>query len=198
MISIGRIKLILLLTFVLVCLAVEPSTPATAQNNPVVTMETSMGAITIELFKDKAPKTVENFLAYARMGFYKGTIFVRVVKGFVIQGGGYTVDMQAKPTLSPIPNEAKNGLKNTRGTLSMARYTDINSATSQFFINTHDNTNLDHRSDKPEEYGYAVFGKVIAGMDVVDKIEAVPTQTKGQFQNVPIKPIVVNEVKIKE
>jgi peptidyl-prolyl cis-trans isomerase A (cyclophilin A) len=198
MISTGRIEKVVLLALVSLCLTAFADIAASQKSaNPVVTMETNMGAITIELFKGKAPKTVDNFLQYVRSGFYNGTIFVRVIKGFVIQGGGYTVNMQAKPTRPPIPNEAKNGLKNMRGTLSMARRDDINSATSQFFINTKDNPSLDHRSDKPIEYGYAVFGKVIAGMDVVDKIESVPTGIKGQLKDVPVKPIVVKEAKIK-
>lgn len=190
-----RIKLI----SALFCVSAFLSADLMAQKaeNPVVVMETSMGTITIELFMDKAPKTVKNFLNYVESGFYNGTIFHRVVKDFVIQGGGYTSDLRARPTLPPIPNEADNGLLNSRGTLSMARYSDINSATSQFFINTNDNTNLDHRSNKPAEFGYAVFAKVIDGMSVVDKIEAVPNETKGQFQNVPIEPIVIKTVKIK-
>jgi len=162
--------------------------------NPVVIIETSMGNITVELFQDKSPKTVENFLAYVQAGFYKGTIFHRVIKGFMVQCGGYTVDLSRKNTRPAIPNEAKNGLSNVRATLAMARYDDPNSATSQFFISTVNNNRLDYPAHNG---GYAVFGKVIDGMAVVDKIEAVPTETKGQIQNVPTKPIVIKDIRLK-
>ncbi len=156
--------------------------------NPVVIIETSMGSISVELFQDKAPKSVENFLAYVKSGFYSGTVFHRVIKGFMIQGGGLTADMNVKPTRPPIPNESSNGLQNTRGTLAMARKPDPNSATSQFFINTVDNTRLG---------GYAVFGKVVAGMDVVSKIESVTTGDKAGYQNVPITPVVIKSIRLK-
>ena len=163
--------------------------------NPAVVIETSMGDVTIELNKEKAPVTVENFLAYVKAGYYKGTIFHRVIKGFMIQGGGFGLDMQRKATRSPIVNEAKNGLKNTRGTIAMARTADPDSATSQFFINTVDNQSLDYSPSSP---GYAVFGKVTAGMDVVEKIEAGPTGAKAPFQkDVPLKTVLIKDVRVK-
>lgn len=164
-------------------------------DRPMVVFSTGQGDITIELFPEKAPVTVENFLDYVDSGFYNGTIFHRVIPGFVIQGGGLTSDMERKPTQAPIKNEADNGLKNARGTLSMARTSDINSATSQFFINLSDNTNLDH---SPRSFGYAVFGRVVEGMDVVDKIAGVPTTTKGMYQDTPVEPVVTNSATRKE
>jgi cyclophilin family peptidyl-prolyl cis-trans isomerase len=168
---------------------------AEAAANPVVVIETSMGSITAELYQDKAPKSVENFLAYVKAGFYNGTIFHRVIKGFMIQGGGFAADMKRKPTRPPIANEAQNGLSNARGTLAMARTPDPNSATAQFFINTVDNARLDYQG--PQNFGYAVFGKVIEGMDVVEKIEAVATGTKGEHSNVPNAPVVIKSVRVK-
>ena len=164
---------------------------------PEVIIETDKGNIIIELYQDKAPKTVANFLEYVKTGDYKGTVFHRVIKGFMIQGGGLTVDMKSKPTRPPIENEAINGLKNARGTIAMARTSDVNSATSQFFINTVDNSFLDHRSKSPDKFGYCVFGKVTSGMEVVDKIEGVPTETKGLYQNVPVKPVVIINVGVR-
>ena len=171
--------------------------PAAESANPMVVMETSMGSITLELFKDRAPKSVDNFLSYIKDGYYRGTIFHRVIKGFMIQGGGLTASMARKPTKGPIPNEAGNGLKNERGTIAMARTGEINSATSQFFINTVNNSPLNHRGETPDQFGYAVFGRVVEGMEVVDKIEAVPTGTKGSYQNVPAKPVVIKSVTLK-
>jgi peptidyl-prolyl cis-trans isomerase B (cyclophilin B) len=166
--------------------------------NPVVVIETSMGDITVELDKAKAPVSVENFLGYVKDGYYTGTIFHRVIKGFMIQGGGLTADMQRKAgTKPPIQNEAANGLKNARGTVSMARTSEIRSATSQFFINTVDNAGLDHKGLTPDGYGYAVFGKVIAGMDVVDKIEGVATGSAAGHQNVPKEPVTIKAVRVK-
>ena len=165
--------------------------------NPSVIIETSLGNITVELSQDKAPKTVANFLEYVKTGYFKGTIFHRVIKGFMVQGGGLTADMKGKPTQSPVENEATNGLKNTRGTIAMARTAEIHSATSQFFINTVDNSFLDHRSKSPDKFGYCVFGKVTSGMDVVDKIEAAQTETKGMYQNVPTKPILITDARLK-
>jgi peptidyl-prolyl cis-trans isomerase B (cyclophilin B) len=157
-----------------------------------------MGDITVELDKAKAPVSVENFLGYVKDGYYSGTIFHRVIKGFMIQGGGLTADMQRKPgTKQPIQNEAANGLKNVRGTVSMARTSEIRSATSQFFINTVDNAGLDHKGLTPDGYGYAVFGKVIAGMDVVDKIEGVATGSAAGHQNVPKEPVTIKAVRVK-
>ena len=167
---------------------------APAARNPVVVIETSLGDITVELDRARAPVTVENFLAYARAGFYDGTIFHRVIKGFMIQGGGLTPDMQRKPTKPPIENEAGNGLSNTRGTIAMARTADPHSATSQFFINTADNVRLDRGRESTG--GYAVFGRVTAGMDVVDKIESVPTTDRAGHQNVPVEPVVIKRVRI--
>ncbi len=171
-------------------------TPAKSAN-PVVVMDTSMGIIKIEVFSDKAPITAKNFLAYINAGFYNGTIFHRVIPNFVVQGGGYPPDMSSKPTLTPIKNEASNGLKNRRGTLSMARYDDPNSATSQFFINLNDNTNLDPGAGGA---GYAVFAKVIEGMDVVDKIAKVKTATRNvrgtPFGDVPVEPVILKSAKV--
>jgi peptidyl-prolyl cis-trans isomerase A (cyclophilin A) len=149
---------------------------------------TNYGKITVQLFPEEAPVTVENLLAYVDDGFYDGTIIHRVIPGFVIQGGGFTQDMRQKPTRSPIANEAANGLKNERGTLSMARTQDINSATSQFFINLQDNSVLDHGE---RDYGYAVFGKVSDGIDVVDQIASVATTTRGHHADVPVDPVLI-------
>jgi peptidyl-prolyl cis-trans isomerase A (cyclophilin A) len=167
---------------------------APAGKNPVVEMDTTMGVIKIELLTAKAPITTKNFIDYCNSGFYTGTIFHRVVPKFVIQGGGYTTTMARKPTQPPIKNESDNGLKNLRGTLSMARYNDPNSATSQFFINLQDNSSLDAEPGKP---GYAVFAKVIDGMAVVDKIAAAKTAPKGAgFENVPVQTIAVKSAKV--
>ncbi len=165
-----------------------------ALSEPTVIFSTTLGEITIELYPDKAPVTVENFLAYVDAGFFDKTIFHRVIPGFVLQGGGFTEDMKQKTTRSPIKNEAENGLKNERSTLSMARTSDINSATSQFFINLKDNSSLDHGTG---DFGYAVFARVTAGMDVVDKIAAVPTGNRGRFQDVPVKAVVIQSVRRK-
>jgi cyclophilin family peptidyl-prolyl cis-trans isomerase len=164
--------------------------------NPVVIIKTDMGDITVELFQDKAPITVKNFLSYTKSGFYNGLIFHRVVPGFVIQGGGYTPDMTPRKTMAPIKNEATNGLSNLRGTLSMARTQVIDSATSQFFINLKDNKFLDHKGETPDKYGYAVFGKVVKGMEVVDKIAQVATGSKGPFSDVPQEPVIIKSVVI--
>jgi cyclophilin family peptidyl-prolyl cis-trans isomerase len=167
-------------------------------SNPVVIIQTSMGDITAELFKDKAPKTVNNFLAYQKAGHYRGTIFHRVIRNFMIQGGGFTAAMVRKQTRAPIQNEAANGLKNERGAIAMARTADVNSATAQFFINTKNNPSLDHTGEDPDHFGYAVFGKVIDGMDVVDKIEQVPTTIKGTDKNVPVQPVVIKNIIVKQ
>lgn len=164
--------------------------------NPVVEMKTSEGVIKVELWQDKAPVTVQNFLRYVEEGFYEGTIFHRVIDGFMIQGGGFTPDMRQKQTHPPIKNEASAELKNERGTIAMARTMVVDSATSQFFINVKDNPNLDHRNESPQGFGYAVFGKVIEGMDVVDKIKAVPTGSAGPHQNVPRKPVIIEKITV--
>jgi peptidyl-prolyl cis-trans isomerase A (cyclophilin A) len=177
---------------------VASSSIASAADNPVVVMKTSKGVIEIELDKGKAPVTVENFLAYTNDKFYDGTIFHRIIPTFMIQGGGFTPDMKQKDTKAPIKNEASNGLKNVRGSIAMARTSDPNSATAQFFINVVDNPNLDYRGDGPMEIGYAVFGKVTKGMEVVDAIKAVPTTTKPPFANVPVDPVLIESVTLKK
>jgi peptidyl-prolyl cis-trans isomerase A (cyclophilin A) len=159
---------------------------------PQATIRTSMGPIVVELYPDKAPRSVDNFMQYARDGFFDGTVFHRVIPGFMIQGGGFTRDMRQKPTRPPIPIESKNGLRNDAGTLAMARTSDPNSATSQFFINVVDNPNLNYPSF--DGHGYAVFGRVVRGMDVVDKIKSVRTSTQGPHQNVPAEPVVIESV----
>jgi len=170
-----------------------------AQENPKVLMKTSMGDITIELFQDKAPVSVDNFLSYVKDDFYDGLIFHRVIKDFMIQGGGYNAEMQKKQTKDPIKNEATNGLKNNRGTIAYARTSVINSATSQFFINHVDNDFLNHKSTNPPEYGYAVFGKVVDGMDVVDKIANVKVHSlPNGMQNVPVEPVMIESVSVVE
>ncbi|WP_322043310.1 peptidylprolyl isomerase [Paraburkholderia sp. J67] len=166
----------------------QSAAPAAAAH-PQVLFKTSEGDIRVELYPEKAPKTVDNFLQYVKAGQYNGTIFHRVIRGFMIQGGGYTASFVEKPTRAPIPLESKNGLKNQTGTLAMARTSDPNSATAQFFINTVDNANLDYPN--PDGNGYAVFGKVTQGMDVVKKIEAAPTTSRGPMSDVPQKEIVI-------
>jgi peptidyl-prolyl cis-trans isomerase B (cyclophilin B) len=165
-------------------------------NNPVVLISTSAGDIKVELYKDKAPATVDNFLAYANDKFYDGTVFHRVIPRFMIQGGGFTPDMKQKPTKAAIKNEAGNGVKNQVGTLAMARTSDINSATAQFFINTKDNDFLDHKDDTMQGYGYAVFGKVIEGSKVLQKIEGVETSSKGMYEDVPVEPVVIKSIRV--
>ena len=159
-------------------------------------IDTSMGTITLELDDAKAPVTVKNFIDYAKSGHYDGTIFHRVIDGFMIQGGGFTRSMDQKPTKAPIKNEAANGLSNKRGTIAMARTMIVDSATSQFFINLVDNGFLDYKGPDPRTYGYAVFGKVTDGMDVVDKIAKVKTGFAGPHQNVPEEPILIKKVLI--
>ncbi|RMF86835.1 MAG: peptidyl-prolyl cis-trans isomerase, partial [Nitrospirae bacterium] len=152
---------------------------------------TTAGTIAVELYPDKAPKTVENFLAYVDSGFYDGTLFHRVVKGFVIQGGGFTKGMHPKETRPPIPNEADNGLRNERGTVAMARTYQPHSATSQFYINLVDNPALDHRDKSLRGWGYCVFGRVIEGMEVVDAIAKLPTGTRHGYRDVPLEDVVI-------
>ena len=165
----------------------EPAGP------PMVVVQTSKGAIKIELYPDKAPETVENFMAYVNAGYYDGTIFHRVIPDFMIQGGGFTPDMEKKETREPVKNEAKNGLKNERGTIAMARTFMPHSATSQFFINHVNNAMLDN--SEQNGWGYCVFGKVVEGMDVVDAIAAVATKNEGPYQNVPVTPVVIQSIK---
>ena len=172
-----------------VAFAVAAQTPA-----PRVAFETSEGKIVVELAPQAAPKTVDNFLTYVKSGHYDGTVFHRVIPGFMIQGGGFTADMKEKPTRGTIPLESRNGLKNQRGALAMARRGDPDSASAQFFINVVDNANLDY--PKPDGNGYAVFGKVVEGMDVVDKIRAAPTDNRGPYQNVPVTPITIKTARV--
>jgi peptidyl-prolyl cis-trans isomerase A (cyclophilin A) len=166
------------------------------QKNPVVLMKTSLGNIKIELFQKKAPITVQNFLSYVKDGFYRDTIFHRVISGFMVQGGGFTADLKIKRAGPPIKNESSNGLKNDRGTIAMARTPNPDSATSQFFINVANNDSLNR--PLPDGYGYAVFGRVIEGMDVVNKIAAVKTGMRMDFQDVPQTSVVIKSVDIVE
>ncbi len=168
--------------------------PAYAQAATSVQFQTSAGDFVIELNAEKAPKTVENFLQYVNDKHYEGTIFHRVIDGFMVQGGGFTAAMAQKPTRGPIPLEASNGLRNDRGTIAMARSGNPNSATSQFFINVVDNAGLN--APQPDGFGYAVFGKVSSGMETIDKIRTLPTGNKAGMQNVPLTPITINAVRI--
>ncbi|HEY1608191.1 MAG TPA: peptidylprolyl isomerase [Paraburkholderia sp.] len=168
--------------------------PTPAAAHPSVLLKTSEGDIRVELYPEKAPKTVDNFLQYVKSGQYNGTIFHRVIRGFMIQGGGYSTSFVEKPTRAPIPLESQNGLKNVAGSIAMARTSDPNSATSQFFINTVDNPGLDYPN--PDGHGYAVFGKVTQGMDVVQRIEATPTTTRGPMADVPQQQIVIQSATV--
>ncbi|MGA1580456.1 MAG: peptidylprolyl isomerase [Luminiphilus sp.] len=159
-----------------------------------VLMTTTVGPITLELDTDNAPKTVDNFLSYVADGFYDGTIFHRVIHNFMIQGGGFTADMEQKDTKAPVENEANNGLRNNRGTIAMARTQDPHSATAQFFINVQDNDFLNHTGENIQGWGYAVFGKVTDGEDVLDKIRCVQTGGQGGHQDVPVEPIIIESV----
>ena len=174
--------------------------PCAWAQNPRVEFKTSMGSFALELYADKAPKTVANFIQYVNSGFYNGTIFHRVIDGFMIQGGGFEPGMREKTTRSPVENEAglalKAGLKNELGTVAMARTPNPHSATAQFFINVKDNGFLDYRDSSPQGYGYAVFGRVVEGMDTVMRIAKVPTATAGPHGNVPQKPVVIESVKL--
>ncbi len=175
----------------------ESTTAPTASGaKPQVELTTNMGKIVIELNPAKAPKSVANFLAYVKSGHYAGTIFHRVISGFMIQGGGFTADMKQKKTNAPIKNEADNGLKNTRGTIAMARTNVVDSATCQFFINVVDNAMLNHRNKSPRGWGYTVFGHVTQGMGVVDKIRRVPTGMKNGMRDVPNTPVVIQKARI--
>jgi peptidyl-prolyl cis-trans isomerase B (cyclophilin B) len=169
-----------------------------SEQNPQVLLETSMGNITIELFKEKAPITVRNFLGYVKEGFYDGLIFHRVIKDFMVQGGGMSENLEQKKPKFAIKNEAANGLSNTRGTLAMARTNVVDSATSQFFINTVDNLFLNHKGKQPDSFGYCVFGQVVEGMDVVDKIREVKTGNKNGHGDVPVEPVFIVSAKLIE
>ena len=189
-----------------ITVAVAPATGLTQDNSTskqgadmvTVTMETNKGVITLELDREKAPDSVENFVTYAKSGHYDGTIFHRVIPGFMIQGGGFDTSMQQKDTNPPIKNEAANGLKNDKGTVAMARTNVPDSATSQFFINVKDNDFLNHTSPTPQGWGYAVFGKVTDGMDVVESIENVSTANKGGQQDVPVSDVIIEKVTVQE
>ena len=176
-------------------LSVLLQTQAANPANPVVVLETTMGNIVVELRQDRAPASVQNFLAYAKSGHYDGTIFHRVLRGFMIQAGGYTPDLEAKPTRPPVRNEATNGLRNVRGTVALARSSAIRSATAEFFINVEDNGQLNHRGLTPDMYGYAVFGRVLEGMDVVDRIAALPVKAVDGHEAVPVEPVVIKKVR---
>ena len=187
-----RFKLLVLMLILLL------PVPATAEKDgsdigKLVVMETTLGTMKIELFDKEAPLSADNFRKYAKDGFYNGIIFHRVIPGFMIQGGGFEPGMKKKSTRKPIPNEATNGLKNKRGTLSMARTSNIHSGTSQFFINVVDNVSLDHKNTNPRNFGYAVFGKIVEGMDVADKIVHSPTTRTGRYSDVPKKDIVITK-----
>ncbi|UST55594.1 peptidylprolyl isomerase [Comamonadaceae bacterium OTU4NAUVB1] len=186
---------IVLRSTALLAFSLALATPALAQGTmPRVKLATSAGDIVVELAPDKAPKSVANFLQYVRDKHYDGTVFHRVIDGFMIQGGGYTADFKEKPTRAPVPLEAGNGLKNERYTVAMARTSNPDSATSQFFINVKDNANLD--APNPDGHGYTVFGRVVSGADVVDKIRAVRTAGQGRMQNVPVDPITIQSATI--
>jgi peptidyl-prolyl cis-trans isomerase A (cyclophilin A) len=188
-----RLATALTLALVVATFSVKGETPV---KNPTVVMKTSMGSITIELDATKAPETVKNFLAYVNAKHYDGTVFHRVIDGFMIQGGGFAVDKTQKKVNAPIKNESSNGLQNKVGTLAMARTGDPNSATAQFFINVKDNAFLD-KAQSQDGYGYCVFGKVTDGMDVVNKIKATPTSNQGgAFVNAPVTPVVIESVRV--
>ncbi|RFF28720.1 peptidyl-prolyl cis-trans isomerase [Wenzhouxiangella sp. 15181] len=177
----------------------ETQNDSTTMENPTVILQTNFGDITVELFEEQAPESTANFLAYARDGHYDGTVFHRVIENFMIQGGGFDTDFEQKPTRDPIENEADNGLENKRGTLAMARTNDPHSATSQFFINVVDNSFLDHRNKASgQTWGYAVFGRVVEGMDVVDEIRSVETTSKGMHRDVPAEPVIIERVEISD
>lgn len=180
----------LLLTLLLIPVAVL------AGGNPVVRMTTSLGVVELELLPDRAPATVKNFMDYVAAGHYDGTVFHRVIPGFMIQGGGFEPGMRQKDTREPVRNEADNGLRNTRGTVAMARTMEPHSATAQFFINVADNDFLDHRDKSLRGWGYAVFGRVVKGMDVVDRIVSVPTTTVGPHQDVPRTDVVIQKMQV--
>ena len=187
--------------FLVLCAALILFTGCNAMSeskNPVVTLETTKGNIIIELYPEKAPETVANFIQYVQDGFYDGTIFHRVIPNFMVQGGGFTDDMSEKSTREPIKNEANNGLANENGTIAMARTPNPHSASSQFFINVKDNAFLDFQNETPNGWGYCVFGKVSEGMDVVNSIVAVPTGNHGMHQDVHVEPIIIMKASVAE
>lgn len=190
-----KILVILACGLPLLCAGIAGAAEPTARN-PVVLMETSLGNVKLELFVKEAPVSAKNFLDYVSSGFYNNTLFHRVIPSFMIQGGGFTADLKQKPTNPPIKNEADNGLKNRPGTLAMARTMVVDSATAQFFINVADNGFLNHRDKTQQGYGYAVFGKVIDGMEVVDKIAAVKTGTQKGFRDLPELSVVIKSMKV--
>jgi len=190
-----RFGIILALVF---ALCGPPAAMGGLSDNPQVIMETSKGTIVLEVFPDEAPETVKNFLKYVRWGHYDGTIFHRVIPNFMIQGGGFSPEMKRKNTEMPIQNEATNGLKNKRGTVAMARTPDPHSATDQFFINTKSNRFLNHKNTTAQGWGYTVFGKVVEGMDVVDAISGVKTAKKGMMGDVPVEPVKIIKMTVKE
>jgi peptidyl-prolyl cis-trans isomerase A (cyclophilin A) len=192
---INKILVILACGLQILCAGVAIAAEQVA-GNPIILMETSMGNIKLELYTKEAPISTKNFLDYVNSGFYDGTVYHRVIPRFMIQGGGFTTDLKEKQTHPPIRNEADNGLKNRAGTLAMARTMVVDSATAQFFINVVDNGFLDHRDKTPQGYGYAVFGKVIDGMDVVNKIAAVKTSTQKGFRDVPETSVIIKSMKV--
>jgi peptidyl-prolyl cis-trans isomerase B (cyclophilin B) len=194
----GRGRLILIGCLMMVLILGTGLSAWAERSQPLVKLETSMGDITLELYPDKAPATVANFLEYVKAGFYNGTIFHRVISTFMIQGGGLDAKLNKKPTRAPIKNEADNGLTNDAYTIAMARTSDPNSATAQFFINVGNNTFLNHTSKTPQGWGYAVFGKVVKGREVVDKIKAVATTTRDSYENVPIEAVTITKATVVE
>ena len=185
-----------LTTFAVGCTAASSSVQAAESARPRVTFETSHGAFVLELDREAAPETVANFLAYVRDGFYEGTIFHRVIAGFMIQGGGFNEEFRQLSTRSPVRNEADRGGRNDRGTIAMARTSDPHSATAQFFINVVDNDFLNHKAPTPQGWGYAAFGRVVEGMETVDRIAAVETGSRGMFQDVPQDAVVIRKTRI--
>jgi peptidyl-prolyl cis-trans isomerase A (cyclophilin A) len=190
-----KILVILACGLPLLCAGVSGAAEQAAKN-PLVFMETSLGNVKLELFAKEAPISVKNFLVYVNDGFYDGTVYHRVIPNFMIQGGGFTADLKQKQTNPPIKNEADNGLKNLHGMLAMARTMVVDSATAQFFINVVDNSSLNHRDKTQQGYGYAVFGKVSEGMNVVDRIATVKTNIQKGFRDVPESPIVIKSIKV--
>jgi peptidyl-prolyl cis-trans isomerase B (cyclophilin B) len=187
----SRNLILVMVSLLLILIPLAGFAAPAKRSHPMVKLETSMGEIVLELNQEKAPATTANFLAYVKDGFYDGTIFHRVINGFMIQGGGFDANMKQKRTRAPIKNEADNGLTNAPYTIAMARTPDPDSASSQFFINVADNKMLNHRDKTPQGWGYAVFGKVVKGQDVVDKIKAVATSNRGMHQNVPVEPVTI-------